>query len=136
MSVISKFRGFLTRHRNKFVIGGAVIASSILATKYARQKLIQWQETETKEFLERNRKQSHFESIGRTCNQTISNVSSTLTNIVISIINTDHIIQELKNHPSEKVRLWNELKVNTWLFIIFKFNIHTNFRWQYSSKQR
>lgn len=121
MSVISKFNGFLTRHRNKFVVGGAVIAGSVLITKYARQKFIHWQETETKEFLERNRKQTHFESIVRTCNQTISTLSSTLTNIVINIINTDHIIQKLKNQPSDKVRLWNELKVSSQLPTHLKF---------------
>lgn len=113
MSVVSKFKGFLFRHKNKFFVGGALIAGSVLITKYAQKKLIQWQETETKEFLERNRKQSHFESIGRTCNQTISNLSSTLTKIVINMINTDQIIEELKKQPSDKVRLWNELKVNT-----------------------
>lgn len=115
MSVISKFKDYLTRHKTKILVGGAIIAGSIFLTKIAQQKLIQWQEKETKEFLERNRKQSHFESLGRTCNQTISNLSSALTLLVIKVINTDDIIIELKNNPNDKVKLWNELKIAVFL---------------------
>lgn len=111
MSVVSKLKGFLTRHKNKFAVGGVIIVGSVFLTKFAQQKLIEWQEKETKEFLERNRKQSHFESVGRTCNQTISNLSSTLTLLVTNIINTSNIIEDLKNNPSDKVKLWNQLKV-------------------------
>lgn len=112
MSVVSKLKGFLIRHKTKFLFGGSVIVGSIFLTKFAQKKLVQWQEKETKEFLERNRKQTHFESISQTCNQTISNLSSTLTLLVTKIVNTDHIIEELKNNPSNKLLLWNELKVN------------------------
>lgn len=125
MSVVSKLRGFLTRHKGKFLFGSAIIVGSIFFTKYAQQKLVQWQEKETKEFLERNRKQTHFESIGQTCNHTISNLSSTLTMVVTKIINTDDIIEELKNNPSNKIILWNELKViylNLSIFIVFAFS--------------
>lgn len=118
MSVVSKLKGFLKRHKTKFLVGGVIIATSVFLTKFAQQKLIKWQEKETKEFLERSRKQSHFESIGRTCNQTVSNLSSTLTNLVIKIINTDHIIGELKNQPTDKVKLWNELKVCILILIL------------------
>lgn len=111
MSVVSKLQRFLIRHKNKFLFGGTIIIGSIFITKLAQQKLVQWQEKETKEFLERNRKQTHFESIGQTCNQTISNLSSALTLLVTKIVNTDHIIEELKTNPSNKLVLWNELKV-------------------------
>lgn len=111
MALFSKFKDFLTKHKNKFFVGGVIVAGSIFLTKFAQRKVIEWQEKETKEFLERNRKHAHFESLGRTCNQTISNLSPTLTILIINNINTIQIIDELKNNPSDKVKLWNELKV-------------------------
>lgn len=124
MSVMSKLKGFLTRHKIKFLIGGVAITGSILFTKFAQQKLIEWQEKETIDFLERNRKQSHFESIGRTCNQTISNLSSTLTSLITKTVNTDCIIEDLKSHPTDKIKLWNELKV--YIIMIQKIISHTD----------
>lgn len=61
-------------------------------------------------FFERNRKQSHFESINRTCNQTIVNLSSSLLEKIYQTINTDEIIENLKKNPSNKLEMWNQLK--------------------------
>ncbi|XP_018564710.1 peroxisomal biogenesis factor 3 [Anoplophora glabripennis] len=111
MSVFSRIRGFFSRHRNKFIVGGIIITGSILLTKYAQQRLREWQEKETIEFLERNRKQNHFESISRTCDQTISNLSGALYEVIFKAINTDEIIEMLKTNPENKLSLWNDLKI-------------------------
>ncbi|RZB40636.1 peroxisomal biogenesis factor 3, partial [Asbolus verrucosus] len=99
------------RHRNKFIVGGVLVGGSIFLTRYAQQKLKEWQEKETLEFLERNRKHQHFESIGRTCNQTILNLSAALNETISTSINTEEVIGTLKNNPENKVALWNELKI-------------------------
>lgn len=111
MSVFSKIKNFLDRHRNKFVVGGVIICGSIFLTRYAQQKLKEWQERETLEFLERNRKHQHFESIGRTCNQTILNLSVALNETIAKNINTEQVIEHLKSNPENKLSLWNELKI-------------------------
>lgn len=117
MSVFSRIRGFFSRHRNKFIVGGVIITGSIFLTRYAQQKLKDWQEKETKEFLERTRKQHHFESIGRTCNQTILNLSSALFDVIFQTIDTEDIINTLKTNPENKMELWNELKVELEYFM-------------------
>jgi peroxin-3 len=111
MSVFSKVRNFFSRHRNKFIVGGVIVGGSIFLTRYAQQKLKEWQEKETLEFLERNRKHQHFESIGRTCNQTILNLSAALNETVTRNITTEELIDQLKTNPENKLALWNELKI-------------------------
>ncbi|KAL3275141.1 hypothetical protein HHI36_019910 [Cryptolaemus montrouzieri] len=111
MSVFSKIRGFFSRHRNKFIIGGLLVTSSIFLTRYAQQKLKEWQEKEMLEFLERTRKQQHFENIGRTCNQTILNLASSLTEALSKVIDTDKIIADLRTNPEDRVLVWDSLKV-------------------------
>lgn len=112
MSIFSKFRGFLYRHRNKFLIGGLVIGGSVFLTRYAQQRLREWQEKEAREFIERTRKQQHFESTERTCNQTIVNLSGHLHDSVSSAINADNVVAELRGNPDNKLELWERLKVS------------------------
>ncbi|KAJ8947587.1 hypothetical protein NQ318_010099 [Aromia moschata] len=98
-------------HRNKFIVGGVIITGSVLLTRYAQQRLKEWQEREAREFLERNRKHNHFESISRTCNQTIHNLTPALFEAVCKTINTDGIIDNLKMNPENKLENWNSLKL-------------------------
>lgn len=121
MSVFSGIRGFFSRHKNKFIVGGIIITGSVILTKYAQRRLREWQEKETREFLERNRKQNHFESIGRTCNQTISNLSGALYEVILNVANTDDIIETLKTNPENKLLLWNDLKV--WIKFHFIYQL-------------
>lgn len=113
MSVFSKVKDFFVRNKNKFILGGVVTIGSLYFLKYAQQRLKQWQEKEALEFLERNRKQNHFESIDRTCNQTILNLSTTLIDVIFKKVNTDDVIEALKSNPENKLELWNTLKVKT-----------------------
>lgn len=111
MTVFSKLRDFLYRHRNKFLISGIVVTGSVLLTKYSQQKLREWQERETKELLDRTRKEQHFESIERTCSETILNISYALKDAIAKLVNTQDIIAELRTNPNNKIELWNDLKV-------------------------
>ncbi|KAG5858713.1 hypothetical protein JTB14_023995 [Gonioctena quinquepunctata] len=111
MSLVSKFRSFLWRHKNKFIFGGVLITGSVLLTKYAQQRLKEWQEKETVEFFDRSRKSSHFESIGRTCTETVSNLSVSLLDVIREAVNTDALIESLRSSPENKLEIWNTLKV-------------------------
>lgn len=110
MPVFSKIRNFLSRNRTKFIVGGVLITSSVLLMRYAQQKLREWQEREAREFFERTRRQQHFESTERTCNQTILNLMATL-NEAARIVNTEEVVEELRKKPENKVELWEKLKV-------------------------
>nr|CAH7761828.1 unnamed protein product [Callosobruchus chinensis] len=112
MSTFSKIRGFFSRHKNKFIVSGALLVGSVLLSKYAQQRLKEWQEKETTEFIERNRKLNHFESIARTSNQTIANLSRALYEVISKYFNTGDIVESIKKNPEAKVELWNKLKIS------------------------
>ncbi|KAK9885951.1 hypothetical protein WA026_013826 [Henosepilachna vigintioctopunctata] len=110
MPILSKIRDFISRNKNKFFLGGIIITGSVFLTKYAQQKLKDWQEKEMLEFLDRTRKQQHFENISRTWNQTFVTLANSLTDIVSQAFDTDKIISELRSKPHNKMSSWENLK--------------------------
>lgn len=111
MSVFSRIKNFFYRNRTKFIVGGVLVTSSVLLMRYAQKKLREWQEREAREFFERTRKQQHFESTERTCNQTILNLMSTLNEALVKVVNTEEVVEELRRKPENKIDLWEKLKV-------------------------
>lgn len=92
------------------MVGGVVVTGTLFLMKYAQARLREWHEKEAIEFMERNRKQTHFENINRTCNQTVVSLSSSLLEIVYQIIDTDDTIDKLKLSPDNKLEMWGQLK--------------------------
>lgn len=101
----------MNRHKRKFVISGVVVGSFILITRYTQRKLREWQEKEVRELLERTRRCQHFESTERTCNQTILTLSSSVRNSVTNVLDTETVVNKLRNGCTDKVASWNLLKV-------------------------
>lgn len=109
--MFSSIRNFLHRHRRKFVITGAVVGGLYLLSSYAQKKLREWQEKEAKKFFEMTRKKQHFESTERTCNQTILSLSKIVSESILNVINTEEIVQKLRDNPEDKLSLWEQLKI-------------------------
>lgn len=109
--MFSSIRGFLNRHKRKFIIGGVVISSVVFLTRYTQRKLREWQENEIRMLVERTKKLQYYESTERSCNQMILSLSSTLRNSVIKENDTEAIINQLKDGSANKITLWNQLKV-------------------------
>uniref|UniRef100_T1HU64 Peroxisomal biogenesis factor 3 n=2 Tax=Rhodnius prolixus TaxID=13249 RepID=T1HU64_RHOPR len=107
----SGIKNFVNRHKKKVLVGGMLISGAILASKYTQRKLIEWQEKEAKEFLMKTRKEQHYQSTKRTCNQTICSLAETLRDTVRKIINTDDLLIQIRNGDGNKVLLWEDLKV-------------------------
>lgn len=108
---LQRIKNFLYRHKNKLIATGAIITGSIFLAKYGQKKIKEWQERETREFLERARKQQHFESTERTCNQTIHSLMPTLLESLQKSLDTEVYIMELKNGTMDKVQTWGKLKI-------------------------
>lgn len=111
MTIFSKIKDFMYRHRNKLAVGGIILTGSVFLTRYAQRRLREWQEKEAMEFLERTRKHQHFESTERTCNQTVINLMSALNESLTKTVNTERTIEELRSNPENKVQLWEQLKI-------------------------
>lgn len=109
--MFSSLRNFMNRHRRKFLVSGVVIASGVLALRYAQRKLIEYQEAKAKEFFERTRRTQHFESTERTCNQTIMGLAPNLIEKILKHLNADDVVEQLRYNPDGKIELWNRVKV-------------------------
>lgn len=109
--MFSSVKNFLSRHKRKFIVTGVIVGGGVLALQYAQRKLREFQEAQTREFIQRTRRSQHFESTERTCNQAIMGVAPALCDKILKRLNTDIILQQLREMPENKVELWNELKV-------------------------
>lgn len=109
--MFSRFRGFVERHHRKFFIVGALVGGGIILKKYAEKKLIEWQEAEMNQLLERSRKQQHFESTERTCNMTITSVLPQIQLAIGKSLDSDSITLLLKQKAPNKKELWEQLKI-------------------------
>lgn len=109
--MFSSMRNFLNRHRRKFVVTGVVVAGGVLALRYAQRKLIEYQESKAREFIERTRRTQHFEATERTCNQTIMGLAPNLIEQIMKHLDADRIVEELRTNPNDKIELWNRVKV-------------------------
>ena len=109
--MFSRIRGFLNRHKRKFIVSGVVVGSFILITRYTQRKLREWQEKEVRELLERTHRCQHFESTERTCDQTILTLATSVRNSVTKVLDTETVVNKLRNGCADKVASWNALKV-------------------------
>ncbi|KAL6264820.1 hypothetical protein P5V15_004915 [Pogonomyrmex californicus] len=109
--MFSSIRGFLSRHRRKFIFGSVVVSSIIFLTRYTQRKLLEWQENEIKMLMERTKKRQYYESTERTCNQMISSLAVTLRNSVVKENDTEAILNQLRDGTADKISSWNQLKV-------------------------
>ncbi|XP_077301242.1 peroxisomal biogenesis factor 3 [Arctopsyche grandis] len=124
--MFSTLRGFLDRHKKKFIFTGALIGGTALAISYAQRRLREWQEKETKSFLDMSRKKCHYGSIERNCNQTILNLVTSVSESIMKTLDTQEILNQLSSNPSNKAELWEELKVLTFAratAVIYAFTI-------------
>lgn len=108
--MFSRLKNFVSRNKRKFIVGGIVVAGTGLALRYAQKRLREYQEKQVKDFLERTRRQQHFESTEKTCDQAIFGLMPGLCDAIIKLLDTDSILAELRTNKERKLELWEELK--------------------------
>lgn len=101
----------MSRHKKKFVVGSLVIVGGGLVLRYAQQRLLEYQEKQVKEFLEKTRRMQHFESTEKTTDQAIMGLLPGLCDAIIKFLDTDSILAELRTNTDRKLELWEELKL-------------------------
>ena len=104
-------KGFFRRHRRKFFITGAIVGGVYLLGRYARWRFAEWQRQQETEFVERARKQHHFESNLRTCTITFYSLVPSLRDALLEKLNCEAITAKLRERPSNKLELWEQLKL-------------------------
>jgi len=101
----------MKRHRRKFIFTGVVIGGAYVLSKYARKKLQEIQDKEAAECIAFAKRQHHFESNQRTCNMTVLSMLPTMREALMNAMDTESITAQLKAKPSNKLELWEELKI-------------------------
>lgn len=109
--MLSSIWGFFRRHKRKFAAGGIVLGSVIFLTRYTQRKLREWQDNEIRMLMEKTKKRQHYESIEKTCNQTILSLAATLRGSTIKENDTETIINQLRDGSANKIESWNQLKI-------------------------
>ena len=104
-------KSFLRRHRRKFFITGAIVGGVYLLGRYARWRFAEWQRQQEMEYVEQARKQHHFESNLRTCTITFYSLVPSLRDSLMEKLNCEAITAKLRERPSNKLELWEQLKV-------------------------
>ncbi|KAK2157632.1 hypothetical protein LSH36_188g10023 [Paralvinella palmiformis] len=102
---------FVKRHRRKFLYTGVVVGGLAVLGRYAKKKLLEYQETEAEECLTHARKQHHFDSNQRTCNMTVLSMLPNLRQTLMVLLSTEELTAELKNKPANKLEIWEKLKI-------------------------
>ena len=109
--MFSSFRGFFDRHRRKIFIAGALFGGAYALGRLAHWKLSDWYETQHVEFLAQSKKQLHFDGNQKTCNTTFFSLLPSLKDAVFELVDSEAITEKLKNKPSDKLVLWEQLKI-------------------------
>ncbi|XP_063994442.1 peroxisomal biogenesis factor 3 [Diachasmimorpha longicaudata] len=109
--MFSTLRRFLNNHRRKFIVSGIIVGSAVVLWRCSKQKLLEWKQKEVQELLQRSRRSQHFESTERSCNQTIINLAVCVRNSVTKVLDTEKVVNELRQGSADKVTAWNKLKV-------------------------
>lgn len=124
--MFSRIRGFVNRHKQKFLVGGIVIGSVVFLTRYTQRKLREWQEKEIRDMLEKTKRQQFFTSVEKACSKMITGLAVFLRQTVVNLLDTTSIIEKLRNNDNKngtvegkselqvnKLTTWNELKIIT-----------------------
>ena len=104
-------KGFLRRHKRKFITVGLIAGGVYAAGKAVQWKLSELQLKDAKDYARQAKKQFHFESNQKTCAATFAHFMVTLRDKVIESLDTEEIIKIIGTRPKNKIELWEELKI-------------------------
>ncbi|XP_059079405.1 peroxisomal biogenesis factor 3-like [Tigriopus californicus] len=109
--MLGKAWQFARRHKTKIAAVSAITGGLVLAGKLAESKFKQWQEEETRKMLEQIKKQHHYENTEKTSNETLKSLFPALIKTIEKSLDSEPILERIKNQTGNKIELWNELKV-------------------------
>lgn len=105
---------FVTRHKRKLIISGALFCSTAYVVYTIKKKIAERKEKETLEYLERCRRQQHYEATENTSNRMISeSVKQLHAKYFLINLRIEDIIDKLKK--KNDLALWEEMKVNVFI---------------------
>lgn len=101
---------FLRRHKRKFFYASAITSAIVITGKVVEFKFKNWQQNETQDMIERTRRRHHYDNTERTGNFTLQSLFPNLKKSIEGYLNSEQIVEMIRNNPEDKIRLWNDLK--------------------------
>ncbi|XP_059485702.1 peroxisomal biogenesis factor 3 [Neocloeon triangulifer] len=109
-----RIRNFVSRHPKK-IATVALVAAGTLAWKYAKHRLVEWQQKESERMIEAARRQAHFEATMRTADGAIEALGMSIAQKICQCLDTDPVIAKLDANRDKKGpewrEAWTELKI-------------------------
>ncbi|XP_023217396.1 peroxisomal biogenesis factor 3-like [Centruroides sculpturatus] len=102
---------FFRRHRRKFLVTGGVIGALFFIQRYVGFKLNEWETKQTRQLFDKMKRDHHFKGTIQTCDSTILSMVCKVRERVLSLFNSEALIEHLKTGPPNKVEIWDNLKI-------------------------
>jgi peroxin-3 len=113
--MFQRVRNFVARHPKKLT-AVAVVAAGAVAWRFAKRRLIDWQERESERMIEAARRQAHFDSTMRTADGAIEALGVSIAQKICQCLDTDPVIAQLDTHREKRGPewrdAWQQLKAN------------------------
>lgn len=101
---------FVSRHKRKFIISGALVCSTVYVVYTLKRKYAEKKEKESREYLERCRRQQHYEATENTADRMITEFVKQLhVKYFSKNLRIEDIIDKLKK--KNDLALWEEMRV-------------------------
>jgi len=101
---------FVSRHKRKFIISGALFCSTAYVVYTIKKKLAEKKDKESREYLERSRRQQHYEATENTSNRMITEFVKQLhVKYFAKNLRIENIIDKLKKQND--LALWEEMRI-------------------------
>jgi len=101
---------FISRHKRKLIISGALFCSTAYVVYTIKKKLAEKKDKESREYLERNRRQQHYEATENTSNRMITEFVKQLhVKYFSKHLRIENIIDKLKKQND--LALWEEMRI-------------------------
>jgi len=101
---------FVSRHKRKLIIGSALFCSTAYIVYTIKKKLAEKKDKESREYLERTRRQQHYEATENTSNRMITEFVKQLhVKYFSKNLRIENIIDKLKKQND--LALWEEMRI-------------------------
>ncbi|CAN8013871.1 unnamed protein product [Ixodes persulcatus] len=116
--MFSKLYNFVRQHKKKIFFSVGLTGGAYLLNRYVQRKLHEWESRTTQNYLDQIKHQHHFESILQTSDSTVLSLLPKIREPLLTILETDSLLEKLKTRPPNRLELWEEMKARILTFAV------------------
>lgn len=116
--MFSRMYNFVRQHKKKVFFSVGLAGGAYLLNRYLQRKLLDWETKQTQNYIDQIKHQHHFEGILQTSDSTILSLLPKVREPLLAALETDSLLEKLKSRPSNRLELWEEIKVRILTFAL------------------